>query len=154
MSNFISCYRLIYYRKGEILLQFFKMDARIEKVIKWIEVTLAIIIVLTVMAEGVYIVLDLLELIVNHNIIDQSQKVLGDFLVLVVSLEFAIMLIRKNPFAIIDIIMIALARKVVLEYKSSTDYLLAVITIAILFLVRKTLVTKSSLHGEQNASHH
>ncbi|MFV9511261.1 phosphate-starvation-inducible PsiE family protein [Tepidibacillus sp. LV47] len=117
------------------------IDEKIEGIIKWIEIILAIILVLTVIAEGAYIVIDLLHLVKSHHIIDQSKTVLGDFLVLVVSLEFAIMLIRKNPFAIIDIVMIALARKVVLEYKSATDYFIAAITLALLFLVRK-VVTK------------
>jgi len=120
-----------------------KIDERIENIIKWIEVVLAVILVLTVLVEVVYIVLDLWELVRNHNIIAQSQMVLGEFLVLVVTLEFAIMLIRKNPFAIVDIFMIALARKVVLEYKDPMDYLIAALIFTLLIIIRKTLIEKN-----------
>ncbi|KXG44257.1 phosphate-starvation-inducible PsiE family protein [Tepidibacillus infernus] len=124
-------------------MKFFPLiDEKIEGIIKWIEIVLAIILVLTVIAEGGYIVNDLLHLVRSHNIIDQSKTVLGDFLVLVVSLEFAIMLIRKNPFAIIDIVMIALARKIVLEYKSATEYFIATLTLVLLFIVRKAVRTQ------------
>jgi|GEM_PF-6362180 len=122
-----------------------KIDSKIENFIKWIEIILAVILVLTVLAEGVYIVIDLFQLVKSHNIIDQSRTILGDFLILVVTLEFAIMLIRKNPFAIIDIFMIALARKVVLEYKDASEYLIAVIAFMLLVIIRKYLVnTKKS----------
>lgn len=123
---------------------FSKIDAKVEAIIKSIEVVLAVILVLTVLAEGIYIVIDLLELVRNHNIIAQSQQVLGEFLVLVVTLEFAIMLIRKNPFAIVDIFMIALARKVVLEYKDPSDYLIAALIFTLLIIVRKTLIVKKN----------
>jgi len=133
-------------------MNFFPMiDEKIEGIIKWIEIVLAIILVLTVIVEGGYIVIDLLYLVKSHNIIDQSKTVLGDFLVLVVSLEFAIMLIRKNPFAIIDIVMIALARKIVLEYKSATEYFIAALTLTLLFLVRKAVRMQENKLLEKNA---
>ena len=125
------------------------IDGKIEAIIKWIEIILAIILVITVIAEGGYIVIDLLHLVKSHDIIDQSKTVLGDFLILVVSLEFAIMLIRKNPFAIIDIVMIALARKVVLEYKSATDYLIAAITLALLYALRIAVTKREEKKREE-----
>lgn len=127
-----------------MILLFSKIDLKIETLIKWIEVILAVILVLVVIIEGVYIVLDLFELIKNHNIITQSQMVLSEFLILVVTLEFAVMLIRKNPFAIVDIFMIALARKVILEYKDPFDYLIAALIFTLLIIVRKTLITEKA----------
>ncbi len=132
-----------YREKGEMM--FPKIDDKIENIIKSIEVILAIILVLTVVAEGVYIVFDLLELIKTHNIVTQSQEVLDHFLILVVTLEFAIMLIRKNPFAVVDIFMIALARKVILEYDRPMDYLIAAIIFTILIIIRKTLIKKKNI---------
>ncbi len=132
---------------GSLVTIFTKIDNLIENIIKWIEIILAVIIVFAVIAEGVYISIDLYTLIISQNIIDQSKVILDRFLILVVSLEFAIMLVRKNPFAIIDIFMITIARKVVLEYHSATDYLIAVITFTLLVIIRIILVN-SKLYKE------
>lgn len=113
------------------------ISERLEKMIKVIEAILALALIVIVIVEGVYIVLDVFDKVKTDNIISESKIILSDFLLLAVTLEFAIMLIKKDLLAITDIFMIALARKVVLGDGGASEYLIAVITFALLIFLKQ-----------------
>lgn len=124
-----------------------KLKNKLEKMIKVIEAILALALIVIVVVEGIYIVLDVFDKIKTDNIISESQKILSDFLLLAVTLEFAIMLIKKDLLAITDIFMIALARKVVLGDGGASEYLVAVITFALLIFLKQMALDQYLLNS-------
>jgi len=125
-----------------------RLEKIVEKFIKWLELLLAVIIIITVLIEALYISVEVFSLITNPKVIDHSREVLGRFLILVVGLEFAVMLMRRNPQAIIDIVILAVSRKIILEdakgYEGILSLFSAVLAICLLFLIRRYIFFGSS----------
>lgn len=75
----------------------------------------------------------------------QLKLMLGDIMWLVIGLEFIRMLLEHSQGAVLDVMLFAIARQMLLEH-GMLDNLLAVIAIAIVFAVRKFLYDKSVDH--------
>lgn len=123
---------------------------RIEKVMKqgvlWIEVVLAAFIMITVLISGKDIVVLIYRIFVtdassSYNIL---QGLLSHILLLVVGLELSLMLISHTAGNVLEVILYAVARKMLISSTNSVDLLLGVISISMIFLVDKFLHTKDS----------
>ena len=71
---------------------------------------------------------------------DNFQQLLSYLLLLIIALELAIMLIKHNPNNVIEVMIYAIARKMLIYNSSSMEMLIGVITLAILFIVKIYLV--------------
>ena len=86
---------------------------------------------------------------------EAMTEILGDAMTLAVGVEFIKMLCTHTPNTIIETLMFAIARGMVVEYASSQETLLGVICIAILFATKKYLfvefseVDRITLRGSQ-----
>jgi hypothetical protein len=67
------------------------------------------------------------------------EAILSEILLLVVGIEFGIMLVRRTPESLIEVMFFVVARKMLIETKSFTDILIGVIALAILFTIRRYL---------------
>ncbi len=65
------------------------------------------------------------------------QTFLGHILTLVIGLELVVMLVRHTPSSVIEVLLYAIARKMIVESKSMFDILLGIIAIGGLFLINK-----------------
>lgn len=65
------------------------------------------------------------------------QTFLGHTLTLVIGLELVIMLVRHTPSSVIEVLLYAIARKMIIESKSMMDILLGIMAIAGLFAINK-----------------
>ena len=65
------------------------------------------------------------------------QTFLGHILTLVIGLELAVMLVRHTPSSVIEVLLYAIARKMIIESKSMFDILLGIIAIGGLFFINK-----------------
>ena len=70
------------------------------------------------------------------------QELLSDILLLVVGVELAIMLVRRTPESLVEVIFFVIARKMLIKTDEFYEILMGVVTIAILFAVRKYLIEK------------
>ena len=72
-----------------------------------------------------------------------SEAVLMDFLekalTLVIGIEFVKMLCNHNPETVVEVLLFAIARHLIVEKQEIKEMLLGVICIAILFVIRKFL---------------
>lgn len=110
--------------------------------------------------------IDVLRIIWNSYIIEyqtpvlyaQFNDLLGQILLLVIGVELVVMLSLHIPGALIEVLLYAIARKLLLLPKSEgmLDLLLGIIAIAGLFAIRKYLVTNdnssmnvTSIHYEE-----
>lgn len=76
----------------------------------------------------------------------QLNDILAQILLLVIALEFVVMLSLHIPGTIIEVLLYAIARKMILLPKNGgmSEVLLGVIAIAGLFIIRKYLLTKDN----------
>ena len=92
----------------------------------------------------------------------QLNDILAQILLLVIAIEFVVMLSLHIPGTIIEVLLYAIARKMLLLPKSggTLEVLLGVIAIAGLFTIRKYLLTKdnsniniTSIHYDRDDDH-
>ena len=76
------------------------------------------------------------------------RKIIAEFLLFALSAEVIILLVRHEPKIILDVLFIAISREVIVQVHSFVDMLLGVISIAILFFIRKYLRLKYKKDGK------
>ena len=83
---------------------------------------------------------------VNIAMFSGEEKILETILdramILAIGVEFIKMLCRHTPETVIEVLVFAIARQMVIIHKSAAETLVEVIAIAILFGVRKFLLTE------------
>lgn len=65
------------------------------------------------------------------------QTFLGHILTLVIGLELAVMLVRHTPSSVIEVLLYAIARKIIIESKNMFDIVLGIVAIGGLFFINK-----------------
>lgn len=114
----------------------------LSELLHWIEVVLAGVSVAFVAVGGVYLVGELLgfgEAIGESDLQTSFEKLLSDILLLVVGIELALMLVRRTPESLIEVMFFVVARKMLLKTDTFWDLLLGVAALAGLFAIRKYL---------------
>lgn len=105
----------------------------------YIEIVMAVIIILAILL----LTLSLFRYFPHGDLLDFRNDNFNEFLssalTLVVGLEFVKMLCEHTPETVIEVLMFATARQMIVEHLSPLNTLVGVITIAILFATRKFL---------------
>ena len=121
-----------------------KLKDIIMKYIMWIEILLAFLIIFTTIISIKDLIV--LGLTIFKTDASSSYEILQGFLshtlLIVVGLELALMLISHTPGKVLEVILYAIARKMLISSANMTDILLGVIALAIVFLIDKFLHTK------------
>ena len=108
----------------------------------WSEVGLAGISVLFV-ALGVFTLFDELlnfrEALETTDLTTSIEQVLSDILLLVVGIELALMLVRRTPEALIEVMFFVVARKMLIKADTFVDLIIGVAALAGLFAIRRYL---------------
>lgn len=118
-----------------------KIRDRIGEYIIWIEMILAILIIVTVILS----IKDLFVLCMTTfktealSSYDILQGFLSHTLLLVVGLELALMLISHSTGKVLEVVLYAIARKMLISSTNMTDILFGVIALALIFFVNKYL---------------
>ena len=118
-----------------------KMETTMKGLISWLETLLAILIVIGVVISGK----DIVMLIYAVFITDATgsyqifQSMLSHVLLIVVGLELALMLISHSAANVIEVILYAIARKMLISSSNTFDILIGVIALALVFAVDKYL---------------
>ena len=114
---------------------------RFSKVIIGIEMFLAALIIITVMTGAIALIVSTIQEGVAEHLLDYDnfQNILSYLLILIIGLELAIMLIQHQPSNIIDVMIYATARKMLIYSTDMVDGLIGVISIGILFIIKVAL---------------
>ena len=124
-----------------------KMETTMKGLISWLETLLAILIVIGVVISGK----DIVMLIYAVFITDATgsyqifQSMLSHVLFIVVGLELALMLISHSAANVIEVILYAIARKMLISSSNTFDILIGVIALALVFAVDKYLHSERQL---------
>ena len=74
---------------------------------------------------------------------------LGNILTLIIGVEFVKMLAKHTAENLLEVLMFAIARQMIVEHLDMIDTLIGIISIAIIFAVRKYLLLKSADNKEK-----
>lgn len=116
----------------------------------YVEIFVAFVIVIGIVLFLIRTLLDFKFIV--HSLIDVNIPTppLSDFLTivfeLIISIEFVKMLVKHTPASAIEVLLYTIARKLIADHGSMIEALLAVVSIGILFAIRKYL-NDDSIHN-------
>ena len=122
-----------------------KIDNGLRKALFWIE---RIIAVLTLLGLGGALIMECWHMVSGPGYYQDVTVLLHNLLAIVVGLEFVRMLIDTTPANIIEVLLLAITRHVVLSHEDPWSNLLSIVCIAILFAVRRHLIRRDELQEE------
>lgn len=123
-----------------------KVEKTMRKFILYLEILLAFFIIATVILSAKDIIVLIYEVFTTQasSSYEVLQGLFAHILLLVVGLELALMLIGHTAGNVLEVILYAIARKMLISSTNSVDILLGVISLAIIFAVDKYLHTKGT----------
>lgn len=109
----------------------------------YIEVLIAVILSLALIILSVKLLLAIAKIAVLGEEIAALEYFLECAMTLAVGVEFIKMLCKHTPSTVIEILLFAIARQMVVEHMGAFDTLIGILSIAILFATRKYLFIRT-----------
>lgn len=109
---------------------------------RYMEILLSIVILIVIALAGIRLIYNITEVSILNMDMDFFSEFLAHGLSLVVGVEFVKMLCLHSTQAVVEVLMFATARQMVVEHMAPTQTLIGVIAIAVLFAIRKYLMTE------------
>lgn len=124
-----------------------KMEKFLTTFIVWVEIILAMFVILAVLISFKDILSLIYEVYMSEPKISYQmlQGVLSHILLVVVGLELALMLITHSAANVLEVILYAIARKMLISSTNTMDILLGVVAITLIFAVDKYLHSQRQL---------
>lgn len=107
----------------------------------YLEVIISAILAVALLGLSFWLCYDLVMDFPQANNEAFLQLFLNRIMTLAVGVEFIKMLCKQSPSTVIEVLLVAIARQLIVEHASSLDYLIGMLSVAILFAVRKYLFT-------------
>lgn len=104
-----------------------------------VEVLLSIIVLVAILISSVSLVWELGIFNGEFIVPDKLDAFLGQALGLVVGVEFIKMLIRHTPGAVIEVLLFAIARQLIVYHTSTLETLIGILAVGCAFAIRKFL---------------
>lgn len=108
----------------------------------YMELFLAILITIAILILSIELIPTIVNM-VRESDFSNFNQFLSQALSLVVGIEFVKMLCKHTPDTIIEVLMFATARQMVVEHLALIETMTGIIAIGILFFIKKYLFTKS-----------
>ena len=110
---------------------------------RYTEIVLSIVIIIVIALSGLRLILTTAGTSVMYMDTSFFTSFLSQALSLVVGVEFVKMLCRHSAQTVVEVLLFATARQMVVEHLDPVQTLIGIIGIAILYAVRKYLMTDS-----------
>lgn len=107
-----------------------------------LELILAIIVICIIAMQGIHLIKLFIAHVFDPAITVQYSEFLKEALDIIVGVEFLKMLCQHSMSSVIDVLLFVLARHLVVIESTMFESLLCIISVAILFTVRKFLMIK------------
>ncbi|MBT9253863.1 MAG: hypothetical protein KM296_09355 [Brockia lithotrophica] len=119
------------------------MRRSIVRLIGVLEEILAVIIILAVTFEGIAMIGDLYRYVSNWELSTHYPQFLADVLFYIVGLEIAHLLISRSPVLMLNVLIFAIGRKVIIQSETVGEMLVGSLAIALLYVLYRMFT-----HGE------
>ena len=128
-------------KKNGSLSMIKRIGDRFSGIIMGIEIFLAALIIIAVIIGAISLIGSTVQKGVVEQILDYDnfQNILSYLLILIIGLELSIMLIRHQPSNIVDVMIYATARKMLIYSTDMYEGLIGVISIGVLFIIKVAL---------------
>lgn len=114
----------------------------IYNVARYTEILLSVIIFLVIVKASLPLMDELLHMPMRETDMNYYSHFLSNALALVVGVEFVKMLCRHTAETVVEVLLFATARQMVVEHLGPVETLVGVLAIGILFAIRKYLLGK------------
>lgn len=126
------------------------MIKKTEKVLHYIVEVIEIIIAIITLCAMVYLLFTEVAKIFDHNFVvnshlADSKHFLESILGIVIGLEFVSMLVDFTPANILEVLVLAISRHVIINHTDPVSTIVCVVCIAGLFAIRRFLIPKEDL---------
>lgn len=105
----------------------------------YMELLLSFLLLVSIVIATIGLVVKLYGLAQNMGDGDYFQRFLGSTMALIIALELIKMIVRDTVGSTIEVLLIALARKLIVSEQDTLGFLIGIIAIGFLFLIRKYL---------------
>ena len=113
---------------------------RISKAAGWVEIFISGLVLVAVMFFAAILVWHLANTILHGGGETEAfSEFLGSAFHIVIGIEFIKMLCKHNPATVVEVLMFAIARQMVVEHTTPAENLLCILGITILFAIRRFL---------------
>lgn len=136
-------------RKGGTALLKRKLNEIIYTISRYTEIVLSAVMLLVIITLIVPMLYNFLRIPLLNITPEQFTEFLGNALTLLIGVEFVKMLAKHTAENLLEVLMFAIARQMVVEHLNMTETLIGVIAIGIIFTVRKYLLLKNSNDKEK-----
>ena len=115
------------------------IQKKIYKSAGWVEVIVSLILVVAVVMFSIDLIKELIEIIISHGDIESFSHFLGNAFQVIIGVEFIKMLCKHTPATVVEVLMFAIARGMVVEHATPVENLVSIAGIAALFAIRRFL---------------
>ena len=119
---------------------------------RYAEIALSMVILLVIALAGFRLIMEVADTSVMSMDTEFFSTFLSQALSLVVGVEFVKMLCQHSAQTVVEVLMFATARQMVVEHLGPTETLLGILSIAVLFAIRKYLMTDNDDMNAHNCS--
>lgn len=116
---------------------------RIAYLASLIEIMLAAMVLFAVLLASWRLLVESFDLLSTPTATEGFTVFLGHAFNVIIGIEFIKMLAKHTPGATIEVLLFSLAREMVVEHTTPVENLIGIITIALLFVIRKYLFVPS-----------
>lgn len=111
------------------------MNRILHAIFKWSEWLIAALLFAVILFSFIEMIMVLSDNVQQHSLINNYKMILSEVLLLAVGLELILLIIRKDVYLVIDILILAISRKLIF-YEESMDMLISVFAILLLLLFK------------------
>lgn len=126
-----------------------KLNEIIYTISRYTEIVLSAIMLLVIITLIVPMLYNFLRIPLLDITPGQFTEFLGNALTLLIGVEFVKMLAKHTAENLLEVLMFAIARQMVVEHLNMSETLIGVVAIGIIFAIRKYLLLKNSNDKEK-----
>ncbi|HCL4576174.1 hypothetical protein EXM36_06460 [Clostridium botulinum] len=130
------------------------LKSKIISGVMWLETLLAIFMIASVLLSSKDLISFIVQIFTLDAIpsYDMFQKFLSHLLLLVIALELALMLVKHTPNSVVEVMLYAIARKMLVYGSSAIEIFLGVLSLAGIFFIKKYLFSERDKKLEEKES--
>ena len=128
------------------------MRERTLKAAQGLEIVMAVVILTAIVIRAVLLIAGLIQELRTDSMSFSIDAFLSKVLLIIMGIEFVKMLMLHTYGAVIDVLLFAMARQMIVTHNGPEGTLLSVLSVAVIFAVKKFLYTGESWGQKQDPS--
>ena len=129
-----------------------RMRERILKIARGMEIVMAVVILVAIAVRAVLLVAGLIQELRTDSMAFSIDDFLSKMLLIIMGIEFVKMLMLHTYGAVIDVLLFAMARQMIVTHNGPEGTLFSVISVAVIFAIKKFLYTGESWGQKRESS--